>query len=606
MLIDLKKRLRNNLGGSSLRRLRRIRRRHQATVNSQRTINHLSLQSLEDRRLLVATISVTAEAPVEIDEDSRARIVYSMTRDETDGFLAVKLELSGDAVYQQDYTADEKERDTIRLPELPPAEGPVTATATFFPGEETVELIVNPIEDALIETDEDIVVTVVSTDEFGSVTGAAAKIVEDEPTEYYVVDFANRLATVDIETGDIDLIGSIPAAQVITDIAFTEDGDLFAISSDHLFQVDVTDIDEGSISTTFLGFHGIANATSLIDSRDGDFGSESGDLFAIGQNFLDLQWIDLEKVSGQVVLNNVLPVFDIDGTLASMLLNSDYVATGDLDYETGGDLILAARRPSEDFDSLIEIKTPGTNGVIENAPKPAEDPGEVFAGIFGLAFDGNDSFGFMGNSMLRINQFSRDSARDLEMTGRPYEIDAVNSATGTITGDPADPPVVTVNGFQSDPPDLSWGEQPTSWQTQRSEIVEIVVQLGAPVVVLPLEQITLTNLGRTGTEVPDEVLIDGSNVVFEPGSDVFTLIFDQGQLDDGRYELRLGSDITSGPEFTFSGDRDNRFYVLRADWDGNAIVDLRDVETFAYWFGFRDAHRTAVRRFEPIRNRRFR
>ncbi len=535
--------------------------------------------------MLAATISVTAKSPVAIAEDPIKRIVYSLTRDETDELLAVKFQLSGDAVYDVDYTAREVENDTIFFPDEPPATGPVTATATFYPGESTVELAVRPIRDSLIERDEDIIVTIVSADEFGPVYGAAAHFVTRQLTDYYVVDEENRLATVDVQTGCVHVIGTINATQTITDIAFTEDGDLFALTEDDLYQVHPDQIDDGRIASTFINSHGISSANALIDSRNGDFRSEDGDLFAVGADFLDLHLLDLEAAGEQWVLNNVTTVFDIDGALASRLLPSNYVSSGDLDYVSAGHLVLSANRPGEPADSLIEIRTPGTGGTIETAPKPAQDPGENFAEVFGLAFDGNDSYAFAGHTLLTVNQFSRDSSRELELTGRPYIVGAPASATGTIIGDPVDPPVVTINSLRSDPSDLGHGTQPTSWARQRSQLRDIVIELGDEIDAIPSGGIVLSNLGVTGAGPPVEIALRGDQITFVPGSRLITIQLDEAQLPDGRYRLVLSPEVTSGPQFTFNGDRVNRFFSLKGDWNGNARVDLLDFATFAYWFG---------------------
>ncbi|MCA9136732.1 MAG: hypothetical protein KDB00_08235 [Planctomycetales bacterium] len=539
---------------------------------------------------MVATVNVDVQAvpagsQARIPEVANQRLVYSMTRDETDGYLAVKFELSGDAIYNVDYIATEIDRDTIQFSSVVPAGGPVTGTATFFPGESTVQFAVNPKVDSLVERDEDIVVTIKQVDELGPIRGGAALIAVGQDTVYHVIDNQNQLAIVDTETGTTHVIGTMDVFQNINDIAFTKNGDLFAISADHLYQVFPDMVSDGIIPTTFMGFHGILNANALVDSRSGDFGSQVGDLFAVGQTFLDLQRIDIEKSGSQFLMNNVTTVFDIDGALASLLLPSDYISSGDLDYDIGGNLVLSVMRPADSFDSLVTIRTPGTAGLIDTAPKKAEDPGETFSQIRGFAFDANDSFGFAGYTMLRINQFSHDASRELEITGRTYIIGGMASAIGTIIGDPVDPPVVTLNAGLVDPDDLAQGPQPTTWTQQKSELRDLFVQLGATIDVNPLAGITLTNLGVTRTDTPQVVGLTESNIRWESGSDNFTITFDPGQLSDGKYELMLAPVVSQGPQFTMTGDRTNGLYVLKGDWDGNGIVDLRDFNTFAYWYG---------------------
>ncbi|WP_145210614.1 hypothetical protein [Planctomycetes bacterium TBK1r] len=403
-------------------------------------MRRLRHESLEQRRLLVATVSVTVQTPVAVPEAPLQRIVYTFNRDETAGFLAVPFELSGDATYDVDYTARERDRDTIWLPDDAPVSGDVVGTATFFPGESTVDLIITARTDSISEPHESVVVTLVEADEFGPVYSGAALLASHQDTEYFIADDENRLGTVDIETGVVEVLGSINTADTITDIAFTEDGRLFAISFERLYEVRLADASAGLIPVTSLGQHGISGANTLIDARDGDFGSETGDLFAVGDAFLDLQRIDLELVNDEVVMMNVTTVFDIDGTLQSQLMPFRFVASGDLDYLSGGQLALSASGYDQfgafdPYDSLIEIKTPGTGGVIENWPEPAQDSNEDFDNVFGYAFDGNDSFAFSGHTMLSVGQFSRDTSRELEMTGRPYLIGTPAVARGRILGD---------------------------------------------------------------------------------------------------------------------------------------------------------------------------
>ena len=238
-------------------------------------------------------------------------------------------------------------------------------------------------------------------------------------------------------------------------------------------------------------------------------------------------------------------------------------------------------RPEDPYDSLIEIRTPGTSGAIANEPKPAQDPDENFLGIFGLAFDGNNSFAFSGHTMLRVNQFNRDSSRELELTGRPYMVDAIASATGTILGDPVDPPVVVLNSLRSNPPHLSLGPQPSSWAGQRSQLSDIVIQLGGSITEIPEGSIVLSNLGVSGTEIPAEINLRADQINLAPSGDEITILLDEGQLPDGRYQLNLAPSVTSGPQFAFVGDRINRFFLVGGDWDGNARVELLDFASFS-------------------------
>ncbi|MCO8122258.1 dockerin type I domain-containing protein [Stieleria sp. TO1_6] len=544
------------------------------------------LQPLESRRVLAATVSIDIESPAIVDEDPRERLVYTLSRDETDDVLAVQFQISGSATYQVDYLVDEADRDTIWLPDDPPLIGPVVGTATFLPGEATVQLIVTPLRDQLTERNEDIQVTVVASDTFGPVSGAASLIAARQDTQYYVVDAQSQLARVNVETGVVNVIGQLDVDQPIADIAFTEDGDLFAISSVRLYQVHLDDLSDGVIATTDLGEHDVIGANSLIDARNADFGSGDGDLFAVGSGALNLQWIDLETDDDdQIFLNNVTTVFDIEAGLQAAFFQSNYTSSGDLDYLSGDHLVLSASRAQDNFDSLIEIQTPGNGGIIRRAPKPAEDPDEFFQDIYGFAFDGNDSYAFADHTLLEVNFFNRDVSRVLDLTGRAYDVGLFHTATGTIQGDPAPQPVVFLNTAAVDPADLPQGPQPTSWLLQRSQLSEIVIQLGASITDVSTGDLQLINLGMSTGQTPTEILLREDQLTLGAGGIQLTISPDPGQLPNGRYQLELSTAITNGPAFTYSGDHVNRFFVLAGDWDGTGTVDLRDLETLAYWYG---------------------
>lgn len=532
---------------------------------------------------MTADIAVSIQSPSSIPEKPTSELVFEFTRTETDEALAVAFELSGEARYDLDYTTKSSPAGHLWLPESPAGET-VIGTVHFDAGQSTVTLLVSPRTDNLVERNETVVVSVLDVDPFGSVNGSAARIVRRQETVFFLVDDANRLATVDVETGLIDVLGTIDASQIITDIAFLDDGSLIALSWDHLYRLEPDNLSDGIVPTEFLGAHSIIQANALIDSRDDDFGSDQHDLFAVGQGALDLQRIDLETDGNQYWINNVVTVYDIDGNLAQRQYPSHFVSSGDLDYTSAGHLLLTATGVADTFDSLIEIQTPGTSGVINNAPKPAEDPGETFDLVYGLALDGVDNFAFAGHVLLEVNPFSRDVSRLLEMTGRPYTRSASDSATGIILGTPVAPPVVQLNTSLTNPAHLPRGTQPTSWTRQRSELRSIEVQLGASLSTAPVTAITLENLGVSGFESPQTVVLRDEQVELSSDGKSLTLRLDPQQLANGRYRLTLAPEITTGETFSWVGDRSNRFFVLRGDWDGNAIVDLRDLQTLDYWF----------------------
>ena len=531
---------------------------------------------------MLATLSVSLEAPSLVAENGSQTLKYSIERDDTTFPMAVQFELSGDAIFEVDYEVRERDQGTIRLPETASDDGTVRGTVIFEAGVGSVDVVVDPFNDDVTELDETVVLSLLASDEFASVTGGAALIRPDLPTEYFVVDQANRLGVVDVERGIIESIGFVNASQQITDIAFTATGDLYAISRDYLYQVQLDGT--GNVTETiFVGGHSVVGANALVDARDGDFGSTEGDLFVAGLSTLDVYLIDLVAVDGTPVVGNVTHVFNIAAALGDRGFRTNYLSSGDLDYRTGGELLLSVRHPEDDFDSLIEIETPGADGFIDRGPSAIEDIRENFVEVQAFAFDGGDSYAFTDRTLLSFNPFNRDFARETELTGRPYTLGTTLSATGVIEGIIPPPPTVSLNSLVTDPADLPRGTQPTSWSLERSQISQIVIQLGFPIDSIATDAITLTNLGATDEQ--DDVVIplladqmtlsdDGEQITIEP---------DIGLMSEGRYQLEVTSEITFADHFTFIGDATNRFFVLPGDFDGNNSVDLRDLDTLAYW-----------------------
>ena len=70
----------------------------------------------------------------------------------------------------------------------------------------------------------------------------------------WVGDSAGRLGTVDVATGDVNVIGNMGV--VMTDIAFDSSGNLWGISFDNLYS-----IDKNSGSITNIGAHNIVGGS---------------------------------------------------------------------------------------------------------------------------------------------------------------------------------------------------------------------------------------------------------------------------------------------------------------------------------------------------------
>jgi subtilisin-like proprotein convertase family protein len=157
---------------------------------------------------------------------------------------------------------------------------------------------------------------------------------------------------------------------------------------------------------------------------------------------------------------------------------------------------------------------------------------------------------------------------------------------------------VDVNTDQIDPPDLSKGEQPTSWAQQRAMVRTIIVTFNEDVTA-DETGFRLTNLGLDPDNDPDTIvtiLAEQVTVV----DDVVTLLFDgDNVLEQGVYQLDVlptivdifGAELdgdgngVGGDEYSIVGALANKLYALTAEWNGDGGVSVFDFSTFSYWFG---------------------
>ena len=136
-----------------------------------------------------------------------------------------------------------------------------------------------------------------------------------------------------------------------------------------------------------------------------------------------------------------------------------------------------------------------------------------------------------------------------------------------------------------DPPDLPRGPQPTSWTEQRSEIREVILRFSQPIASITANDLVLTNLGVHADVDPDLVIaLQDQQLTLSPDGLQLTIRFSPGQLSDGVYQLEVLPSATGGDRFTITGNPENRFYVLTADWNADGIVNFEDFLTFGYWF----------------------
>lgn len=93
----------------------------------------------------------------------------------------------------------------------------------------------------------------------------------------YVHDLNGRLATVNVATGVVDVIGSMGTS--MTDIAFDPNGYLFGISFSGLYSINPT-----TAATSFIGNHSVSGGNALVFSPNGTLygaGYSTSSLFKI-------------------------------------------------------------------------------------------------------------------------------------------------------------------------------------------------------------------------------------------------------------------------------------------------------------------------------------
>jgi hypothetical protein len=156
---------------------------------------------------------------------------------------------------------------------------------------------------------------------------------------------------------------------------------------------------------------------------------------------------------------------------------------------------------------------------------------------------------------------------------------------------------ISVNADQVDPPRLPVGEQPTSWQTQRSLIRSLLIEFSTAVTITTGD-IALTNLGVNAPLDEDSTVVLNQDQLRVDGNRVW-VDFAEQPLADGIYQIELAASIVDGAGTPLDGDGDgvggdayrlsgtlqNGLYQLGGEWNGDGGVTIFDFPTVAYWFG---------------------
>lgn len=175
----------------------------------------------------------------------------------------------------------------------------------------------------------------------------------------HVHDSQGNLATVDVATGAVSVIGNMGV--VMTDIAFNSSGNLYGISFTGLYSINA-----GTGTASFIGNHGVSGGNALVFSS-------SGTLYAAGNTTTGLFSLNTATGAG------------------TTLGNTGFASGGDLAFY-GGELYLASSG-----NQLIHID-------LGNLAGSASVGSFGVSSVFGLATgDNNVLYGVAGTTVYTVN-----------------------------------------------------------------------------------------------------------------------------------------------------------------------------------------------------------
>jgi Bacterial Ig-like domain (group 3)/PKD domain/Calx-beta domain len=195
------------------------------------------------------TVSV-AVSPGAVDEDGIANLVYTFTRNDSEGALTANFSIGGTAIFNNDYT------QTGAATFVPP-----NGTVSFAAGELTATVTIDPAADNIVEPDDTVILTVVAGSGYsvGAPSSATGTITNDD------TDVSVAVApTSTLEDGAGNLVYTFTRAGVTT-------GELtanFTIGGTATFNTDYTQTGAATFTPptgTVLFADGSATAMVTID-----------------------------------------------------------------------------------------------------------------------------------------------------------------------------------------------------------------------------------------------------------------------------------------------------------------------------------------------------
>ncbi|WDE06687.1 PEP-CTERM sorting domain-containing protein [Thalassomonas viridans] len=185
-------------------------------------------------------------------------------------------------------------------------------------------------------------------------------------------DSNGTLGTIDVATGDVNIIGSMGVTMV--DIAFDPNGMLWGVSVSHLYS-----IDKFTGQSTLVGELGTTLSSLVFDSAGTLYGANSS-------------------------------LFTIDTTTGA----AQNIGNGGDSYSSAGDLAIVEGKlllSSALGNTLVQLDTSdGSGSVIGNIG---------YSGVYGLASsNGHNLFGLSGTQVLSINATTGAATSVLDYSGK--------------------------------------------------------------------------------------------------------------------------------------------------------------------------------------------
>lgn len=217
-------------------------------------INYRRLTQGEAELLIESFVSIDV-APVAVNEGSGSGLIYTFTRTDSDGAVTVNFSIAGSATQTADYTDSGATTfsggtGTIILPD-----GSTSATVTLL-----------PVNDMIVEGDEDVTLTVTSATGYNiGASSSATGTIDDNDTA--VLSFDSATATASEDAG---------SQNVVVRLTVTANGAAGTGTLGSEVQINVDDLGTGSATGSDFAFTAPTTLTFVAGSASGTASASVG------------------------------------------------------------------------------------------------------------------------------------------------------------------------------------------------------------------------------------------------------------------------------------------------------------------------------------------